>query len=196
MRIAAGKLAIVCAMLGAQSAAALAQTSQPFSLQASALVVTPSGSAFEGTNAGIGVELQLRKNISEWSIGGGVQYSRHDLDGISDPLSLTGVFFEPRYVVNIKSERMAPYLSGRLAAFRQSVTSDGVSSTANGAQLNGGGGILISATPRVNIDLGVTFGYLKFGDFTNRFEGQTVKVPGGSGTNIVLRAGLAIGIGK
>ena len=65
-----------------------------------------------------------------------------------------------------------------------------------GPTVNGGGGVLVRLHSRVNLDLGATFGY-------TRFKSVSVTIPGegvfsadfGNGTNLVVRLGLAIGIG-
>ena len=176
--------------------AAQAQTGQPFSIQGSAILVVPGGSSFSDTQSGPGVELQLRRNISLWSVGGGVQYSRHDV-GAENPLTLIGLFLEPRRVIPLSNDRVAPYGSVRIALFRQSLSTQGTSSSATGTQVNIGGGLLIAAGSNMNVDLGVTFGMLRFGSYSvNYAEGGGVSFPSSSGTNLVLRAGLALGFGS
>ena len=172
-----------------------AQSRQAFSVQLSGLFVIPAGSAFTGTDAGPGAELQLRRNSSPISYGVGVQYSRHDI-GIESPMSLTGVFVEPRYVLCATCETVFPYVSGRGAVFRQGVSSEGTSGSATGVQVNGGGGLLIVASPNINLDVGATLGLLYFGEFTTRYAGSTYTSSAASGINLVLRAGVVIGIGR
>ena len=71
-----------------------------------------------------------------------------------------------------------------------------MSASASGAQVNVGGGVLLRVSPRVNLDLGATFGVINFGD-------AKVTVPGfgsvnagsaGSGQNMVVRFGVAVGL--
>jgi hypothetical protein len=54
----------------------------------------------------------------------------------------------------------------------------------NGGTVNLGGGVLARLTSRANLDFGATYGY-------TRFSGGIA----GSGSDLVLRAGLAIGLG-
>lgn len=193
---------IACLSLAASFAAlssAAAQTSQRFSAQASALFVTLSGDAYESLKNGPGVEGQLRFNPGALSIGGGVQFSKHDIDNtgfedqIDGSIKLWGAFIEPRYVIATQSTRLAPYVSARLAYLRQSVDVDGVDAHANGYQMNGGGGILMRLAGNVNLDLGATFGYIDFSEA--KVSGTTTADPD-SGTNWVFRAGLAFGLGR
>jgi hypothetical protein len=180
-------------------APAAAQTSQRFSAQASALFVTLSGDAYESLKNGPGFEAQLRFNPGALSIGGGFQFSNHDIDneGFENPvdgsIKLYGAFLEPRLVIVTQSTRLAPYVSARLAYLRQSLDVEGFEGHANGYQVNGGGGVLIRLAGNVNLDLGATFGYI---DFSEATASGTTSVDPDSGTNWVLRAGLAFGLGR
>jgi len=183
---------------------ALAQSAQRYSIQASGLFVGTFGEAYDGLAGGPGVEAQFRVTPSAWSFGFGVQGSSHAFDDASlgsDNITLSGVFFEPRRVVDVGSSQFAPYLSARVAFLRQSLDIDvngtAVSASASGAQFNAGGGVLLRLTPRVNLDLGATYGLINFGDVEVDIAGiGGTKIEGssGNGSNLVLRAGLAIGL--
>ena len=193
------RLAALAVLVATGSRAAAAQSAQQWSLQGSALAVIPSGSAYEGLNSGVGLEAQVRYTPSALSWGFGVQYSSHnvDLGGSSESVSLTGPFVEPRYVLDIGRASFAPYVSARLAYLRQHLQVQGISASAGGTQLNVGGGVLLRLTPRLNLDAGATYGMINFGDVEVSSGGQRVTVDGSSGTgqNLVLRAGLAVGLG-
>ncbi len=188
---------VLVAVVGA--APATAQSAQRWSLQGSALVVVPSGSAYDGLNSGVGAEVQARYTPSALSWGFGVQYSSHGLDvpGFDERVSLAGPFVEPRYVLDVGRSTFAPYLAARLAYLQQRLEVEGVKATAGGGQVNVGGGVLLRLSPRLNMDLGATYGLINFGDVELSAGGQTVKVDGtsGSGQNLVLRVGLAVGLG-
>ena len=96
-----------------------AQSAQPWSLQGSLLLANVKlGTTLVG---GAGVEAQLRYTpASLFSIGAGFQSTAHTSGG--DKLTMTGLFIEPRYALDIGSDRIAPYLAGRLAMLSQ--TSD------------------------------------------------------------------------
>lgn len=181
-----------------------AQSAHRWSLQASGLYVGVIGDAYEGLSNGAGFEAQVRYNPSAFSLGLGYQSSIHDLNvqGFKT-VNLSGGFVEPRYVVDIGSDRAAPYFSARLAYLTQEADiveqGDTFTLTANGTQINGGGGVLVRLTPRVNLDLGLTFGAINFEDVVvSNSSGQSVTVTGssGSGQNLVLRLGVSIGLGK
>jgi hypothetical protein len=194
------------AALFATSVPAGAQSAQRFSLQFSGLFVGVSGEAYEGLDSGPGFEAQFRFNPSAFSIGLGFQASSHGLaieDVGSEDVQLAGGFLEPRYVFDIGQDKYAPYASARLAYLKQSIDLDlddvSVSASANGTQLNIGGGVLVRLSSRVNLDVGATIGRIDFDDVEVTIPGEgTVSVAGssGSGQNLVLRLGLAIGLGR
>lgn len=196
--VAAGVLQLaVASSLGAQSA-------QKWSIQASGLYVGTFGTAYDGLKAGPGFEAQVRYTPSVWSFGFGAQASTHNFDDpdlSGNSVMLAGAFFEPRRVFDVGSSSAAPYISARVAFLQQSIDFDvggtTVSASASGAQLNGGGGVLIRLSPKVNLDLGATYGLIKFSDVKVDIPGEgSVNVQGssGNGSNLVLRAGLAFGL--
>ena len=192
------------ALLGATTVPALhAQSAQRFSVQASGLAVSTLGEAYEGMNAGGGLEAQLRYTPGLWSFGLGWQLSTHSIEESNlgdDSVLLSGVFFEPRRTFDVGSSRFAPYASARLAYLRESVDPEvegqSFNASASGTQLNVGGGMLLRVSPRVNVDLGATFGMINFGDLKLTVPGSGTMNLGssGSGQNVVVRAGLSVGM--
>ncbi len=139
-----GKHALtIVAFLATLVIPASAQTASPISLQFSALFSMPVGGGLSEVQGGPGLEAQIRYNPSLFGIGIGGEISWHDVTGTDRSVRLTGVFIEPRYVIQTGSERVAPYLSGRFAisqtTFQISETSD-ETSTATGYTANFGGG--------------------------------------------------------
>ena len=180
---------------------AKAQTAQRFSAQASGLFVTLSGDAYTSLDNGPGFEAQLRFNPGALSIGGGFQFSNHDISTatLDGSIRLLGPFLEPRYVIATQSPRFAPYVSSRLAVLRQSLNVEGFDGHANGLQINGGGGVIVRLATNVNVDFGATFGYIDFGKATLTNNGTGVETEtedAESGTNWVIRIGLAFGLGR
>ena len=181
-----------------------AQSAQKYSVQLSGIFVGTFGEAYDGLKPGPGFEAQFRYTPSAWSYGFGIQGSSHkfdDPDLADQTVTLAGVFIEPRRVIDVGSSQVAPYLSGRLSFLQQSIDLDfngtKVSASASGAQVNGGGGILVRLSPKVNLDLGATYGLIKFGKIEVTVPGQgSTKIDGtsGNGSNLIVRAGLAIGI--
>ena len=130
--------------------------------------------------------------------------------------TLSGIFVEPRYVFGGSGNR-AFYGSGRLAL--STIKGDNEATgydcegdpfcdnpvliefssegDATGFTLNVGGGMLIALTDRVNLDVGATAGLKDFGELdVSVGEGGAIKQGSlGRFTNIVMRVGLAIGLG-
>jgi hypothetical protein len=191
--------------LGAHQAQA--QTAQRISIQGSGLFTGLFGNAFKEIKDGVGAELQLRFTPGAWSIGGGLQYTQHnmkspDVAAVFTKVKLLGFFVEPRYVIDAGSERFAPYLSARLAYSRMTLT---IASEfrdilqigkPSGPTVNGGGGVLVRLSSRANLDIGATYGYTRFNTIGFTIQGEAPQnLALGSGTNLVGRIGLAVGIG-
>jgi predicted porin len=200
---------LAVAVIGCACAAwtAEAQTAQRFSIQGSGLYAPLQGSAYENLKAGNGFEAQLRYTPGAFSYGAGFQYTKHDPSdklGLVANTSIMGGFFEPRYVFDVGSNVLAPYVSARLAYLRfkstipDQPTAPAQEATASGTQINGGGGVLFRLSPRINFDAGVTYGSIRLNDLTvtDKSSGRTTKDPSQSGQNFVFRLGLAIGLGS
>jgi len=168
-----------------------AQSAQKYSFQVSALGSFPGGD-LGAVAAGVGWEAQIRWNPGAFSFGVGIEQTFHGVDDLPDrSVRLTGGFFEPRYVIDTGSDKAVPYLAGRFASSEIYVEEFGASSTAFGYTINGGGGLLIRLGPAMNLDLGVTLGYKDLGRTTIL---DTI-FDLGTGTNLIIRAGLAFGFG-
>jgi len=209
------KRALVVAIVAAGFIAqpAVAQSAQKWSLQASLFSSTLIGDnpIYHNVEPGAGFEVQARWNPSLFSLGAGFQWTTHKqnlLDSepnvIDDPnTTLNGFFVEPRYVVLVGSNTIAPYFSGRVSFLRQTTTAqfrtnDGtatLNATAEGINLNAGGGLMFRLGSRLNLDVGATYGYSSFGDFVVEVEGQELDRTGSStGQNLAVRLGLVLGL--
>ena len=209
------KRALVAAILAAGFLAqpAVAQSAQKWSLQGSLFSSTLIGDnpIYQNVEPGAGFEVQVRWNPSLFSLGAGFQWTTHKqnlLDSepnvIDDPnTTLNGFFVEPRYVILVGSNTIAPYVSGRVSFLRQTTTAqfrtnDGpatLNATAEGINLNAGGGLMFRLGSRLNLDVGATYGYSSFGDFVVEVEGQELDRAGSStGQNLAVRLGLVLGL--
>ena len=179
----------VCGNLAAQSA-------QPFSLQVSGLVNGVFGGAFTNLQDGLGGEAQFRYTPGALSVGAGFQVTNHELEGRTEDARLYGAFIEPRYRIHAGSNVVAPYVSARLSVLKVAFSGGDLSLSSTFMQLNGGGGLLFRLGSRLNLDLGATFGYNRLGSGTLTSEslGMAVPVESSSGSNLVIRLGLALGL--
>jgi hypothetical protein len=178
---------------------AAAQTGQKFSVQGSGLFASLFGEEYKDVGNGVGFEIQARYTPSAFSVGAGFQYTSH---GSDDPsfdadFSLSGGFVEPRYVFPTQSDNVGPYVSTRFSILRESAKVEGFEGSATGFNANVGGGILLRVGPRVNLDFGATYGYTDFGEIVIRDpDGDVIdRGEGGPGSNLVLRLGVAVGLG-
>lgn len=189
-------IALVTAVAGVPLTA-FGQSAQQWSVQVSALSASLQGDAYNSFNSGVGAEAQGRYTTrTGFSFGAGWQYTKHTVTGIQDGATIAGPFFEPRYTFVLgDNESFFPYGSGRFSILQESLSDRGLSATASGGTINGGGGVLLRLGSNMNLDLGATFGLTNFGDVTFTSGGQKiVGNKGGSGTNFILRAGLAFGV--
>jgi hypothetical protein len=174
-----------------------AQSAQPVSLQGSVLFNGVFGNAFTGLQDGIGAEGQIRYTPSAFSIGAGFQYTVHQIDNRSEDAQIYGGFIEPRYRIHAGSNVVAPYVSARFSLLKVGFSGGDLSLSSSFIQLNAGGGLLYRMSSRINLDVGATFGYNRLGDgtLTSESTGGSVPVESSTGSNIVARLGLAIGLG-
>jgi hypothetical protein len=187
-----------------------AQSAQAISLQVSGLFNGVEGAVFSGLKNGIGGEAQLRYTPGALSLGAGFQYTQHGRRpprlGAPEPpgIRLYGGFIEPRYRIHTGSYVIAPYVSARFSVAKAGFEGGELSLSSTFIQLNGGGGLLYRLGPRFNLDVGATFGYNRRGPGTlmdgddeviDPETGRNVAAEPASGTNIVVRVGLAVGLG-
>lgn len=171
---------------------AYAQSRQPWSIQGSALYTAQDLGGTAGTVGGIGFEAQARRTFPSWSVGAGVQYSRHTSG--PDALGLTGLFIEPRYVPPVTAGPFAPYLAGRLVYLRGSLDADLIegSGSSSGFALGAGAGLIYPLTRRVNFDIGGAVLHQSLGNITLDDANETeIEFPSFFG--FVVKAGLSIG---
>jgi hypothetical protein len=175
-----------------------AQSAQAFSLQGSGLFVVVLGEVFAGLQHGLGAEAQVRYTPSALSVGAGFQYTTHDVENRSEDIRLYGGFIEPRYRIHAGSNVVAPYVSGRFSVLKVGFSGGELSLSSSYIQVNGGGGLLFRLGSRVNLDVGATYGYNRLGSgtLTDEVTGAMLPIGSSSGSNLVLRSGLVVGLGR
>ena len=188
---------VLCVLAGATLGSDLqAQSAQPFSLQLSGLLKGFFVDVFTGMQNGIGGEAQFRYTPGALSVGAGFQFTFHELEDRTENARFYGGFVEPRYRIHAGSNVVAPYVSARFAVLKVGFSGDDLSLSSTFVELNGGGGILIRLASRLNLDLGATFGYNRLGGgtLTSRSSATVERVAPRSGSNMVARLGLALGL--
>jgi hypothetical protein len=179
------------------SGEAEAQTAQAISVQFSGLYNGVFGNVFQGLQDGFGGEAQIRYTPGALSVGAGFQYTTHGLEMRPEDTRLYGGFLEPRYRIHTGSNVIAPYVSARFSLLKVGFSGGDLSVSSTFIQLNGGGGLLYRLGPRLNLDLGATYGYNRLGSGTLKSERSGTQTPfsSSSGSNVVVRLGFAVGIG-
>jgi hypothetical protein len=177
--------------LAALSVAVARPASGQVSFDVGGLYVSLSGTDFNGVNAGIGVDGQVRFRLlpSAITLGIGGQYTTHAVDGVDPNFNVWGVFVEPRLGLPAGASPIKPYLAARGAYLHQSITQGANSASADGFLIAGGGGLLVGLGG-INLDIGVLFGLANFGEIQLNGSGTGVKP---NGTAVALRLGLVFG---
>jgi hypothetical protein len=182
---------LIVVVLGVEARPVVAQVS----IGISGVYADPNGSDFDGTNAGYGLQGQIRFPLgSSFSLGLGGQWTSHGIQGISENLSVVGAVAEPRYSFSTSSTQFKPYLTGSVSYVHESLSSGGNSGSANGFFFGGGAGVLIHAGNSVNVDLSGFIGPLNFGDVT--VNGTKISGSSTSGTGLEFRAGVLLDLAK
>ena len=168
----------------------MSQARQPYSIQGSALYTVQQLSAARSVG-GAGIEVQVRANPGRFSYGLGLQYSHHESG--DERMDLSGLFFEPRFAIDIGSNRVTPYVAGRAVLLRQTSEFSSLpkfSSTGNAFGL--GGGVLVRLSRRVNADAGGAFLRQSFSD--KSFD-NGARVDFAPFNGYVIKAGFTLGLG-
>jgi hypothetical protein len=134
-----------------------------------------SGQDFDLVGSGVGVEATGRYTWeSGFQVLLGVQYSSHTVIDQGD-LTVIAVSADPRYVLRLfNSDRLAPFLGGRVSYVYQSLSDGGES--ANGFVIGGEVGFIFEFLPPVAIEASGYFGGLLL-------DGRVVEGVGSSSGN-------------
>jgi hypothetical protein len=169
---------------------------QSASFSAGGLYAALNGSDFDGINPGLGGELQFRYHTARgFSIGGGVQYTSHGLEGFSENFGVRAFFADARYAfAPPSSPSVKPYLGFRAALAHYGISSGGTDITAYGTAFGPLGGLLIQLGSTTQLDVGLAWFSVNFGNFSvNGAEQADTKA---SGSALAVRAGVVVGFGK
>ncbi|HXI19880.1 MAG TPA: hypothetical protein VNH46_02270 [Gemmatimonadales bacterium] len=181
----------VAALVGLAGVAAGSATAQ-VSIGAAGLYVAFKGADFTDTDAGFGLDAQVRLPLGRMvSLGLGGQRTSHGLVGGVNSVGVLGLFAEPR-VTFTTGGSARPYLMARGAYVH--LSANGFDAKTNGYSVGGGAGLLVRAGPRVDVDVSVLLGAISLGDYT----AAGVSQPGTSakGGVVVLRGGLLFRLGQ
>lgn len=165
---------------------------QAQNIEAALLYATLSGDDFDGVDAGLGIDAQVRFRAGpRLTIGIGGQYTMHGVDISDEKFKVMGIFAEPRLTFSMPGASMTPFVGARLGYLRNSFSDTGTDVKASGWLLGGTGGLMFRAGPSMNIVLALMFASATFGD--QEINGTTQANTDASGTSLALRAGVSFG---
>lgn len=168
-----------------------AQSSGKFGIELAGIYATLSGDDFEGTDAGVGFDVQGRYAINPaFSLGAGVQRTTHGVEGFENDESVLGFFLEPRYNFTMsEGSNLAPFLSGRVAMINASLEEGGSEAKASGTLFGFGGGLQFQASPTIRLTGSVTYNIVNLGEV--EIDGSEIPDSDASGSSLAVRFGVA-----
>ena len=171
----------------------VALSAQGFSISASGVYAALNGDDYTGINSGLGVDLQVRYHtLGGFSVASGYQYTSHGVEGASENFGVSGFFADARYTFTPQSTpKVRPYIGGRLAITHWGISSGGADASANGTAFGPVGGLFIRMGSSTQLDLGLAYMVLHFGDA--KFGGTTQPGTNTSGSAMALRVGFVYG---
>ncbi|KPK59333.1 MAG: hypothetical protein AMS21_10030 [Gemmatimonas sp. SG8_38_2] len=124
--------------------------------------VALGGDLFQDLRSALGAEVTARYTWpSNFQLLLGGHYSNHDLEELDAKLAVISVFADARYVLAmVNSERIAPYIGGRVAYVRLSPNDSSAGGSAGGPSFGGLVGFLFELVPRLSFEAYGYFGGL------------------------------------
>ena len=179
-------LAVVCALPSRVEA----QTANPWGVEVAGIYATLSGDDFEGTDAGMGFDAQLRyTRSSTFSLGGGIQRTSHGVDGLDNNIAVLGFFVEPRMDLKMSgTSNLSPFLAFRAAYLRESLSEGGSDFSATGYGFGFGGGLSMAASPSMSLTGTITYNIVNFGEV--EVDGDAIPDSDAGGSSLAVRFGV------
>lgn len=90
------------------------------------IYLSPAGVDFTGTDAGPGLDGQLRFSAgSHLSFGLGAQWSRHDAPSLNSHFTVLAIFAEPRFAIPVPPSAVQPYVAARVGYAHERIVAGG-----------------------------------------------------------------------
>jgi hypothetical protein len=193
--------ALALVALAAPAAGAQDRLEQPWERRARPSLSVEGAGLYSAINAGgggalgdgFGFDVQGNVGVSAFSLGVGYQRATQSIDGVSRRAVYDGVYLEPRLALPLGYGSFTPYLAGRVGRVRLT-TPDAVSGGGTGTWIGGGGGVLVSVAPGVQLNLAGMWARVNLSDRDDvALDGRLVE---GAGNGVLLRAGVVLGFDR
>jgi hypothetical protein len=147
-----------------------------------------TGSDFDGTQAGVGFDVNAGATYGAWQLGLGYDRTNHShADSYGGDFVVSNLYLEPRYQFMSSKRRLTPYVAARvgksMASFDESY---GGTSDASGLMYGLGAGVLWPLAKSVQVDGAVHYAHVTH-DYGSGDYSESEK-----GNQISMRAGIRI----
>ncbi len=151
----------------------------------------PGGDDFRETESGPGLDIGVRFAVAERVyLAFGSQWNFHGVDFSDDDWNVLAVFVEPS-VVLLPGAGVEPFIAGRVAWLRQSITAPSGHRTGNGVGFGGFLGLRIPIANRLAVEVAAPLYAVSFGDV--EVDGVERADSDSSGRAFGIRLALNIG---
>jgi opacity protein-like surface antigen len=177
----------------AVSADAQRQPVGPYA-EGGAVFVALDGRDFAGIDDGVGFDALAGYAFGPFMLGGGIQRSSHDVDDVSDNVTIDIAFIEPRYDFDLGAGTVTPFLFGRFGRVQEKLDSPTRSFEADGYLFGAGAGMRLQVAPSLSFTLSGLYSRLSIDDVATGGTASPESDVGGSG--IIARAGISFRFGQ
>jgi hypothetical protein len=162
-----------------------------FAIGGAGVLATANGKDFENIESGVGGDFTVRRAGMQWSWGVGASYLRYQVTGVSDRQQDLSLFFEPRYQLSERGDAaLSPYLLARATVVYSRLRIPPNQTRRNGWSLGVGAGTLLRLAGSLDLDLGASVSYARFGNL--HIDLGSRRDTGVDGIAMTLRAGFLL----
>ena len=185
--------AIALVALATPAEAQRRQPTGPYA-EGGAVFVALDGRDFSGIDDGVGFDLVAGYAFGPFMLGAGVMRSSHDVDDVSNNVTLDAAFVEPRYEFDLGAGTVTPFLLGRFGVVQEKLDAPSRTFEANGYLIGAGAGMRLQVAPTLSFTLSGLYNRLAIDDVVAGGTASPGSDVGGSG--LIARAGFSFRFGQ